>query len=300
MKHCIERVFSVLAKAIVLCSSLSILLLAPNLLYAQELVLKTGTTEPEKASVSITKTTDVAGHSCCVIAPPSLIEIFILEGDVVIRENLGGNSVPWLAFDPMAVDSNLEFIGQSRATVAGFSNILTVITGTIYQDRITGQITIGADDGLPTGAPLIHEFTFTPLTGTEFFITDIGVPELALQTALGGYSIAEVEVEDENGMPPGFSLSLDAGGQGGTDAEWWLVMLIGGELFSFDINTGLFMPGLTPTYQGPIVDIPEAVRFWEFDIPPGNDLTIFFGLDSILDSLVSEPSLIGTGFHYYF
>ncbi|PCI78947.1 MAG: hypothetical protein COB20_05925 [SAR86 cluster bacterium] len=303
MKHHIEGRVSILAKLTLASALLLILVLASSLLKAQAIpvgdlpiILKTGTTAPRQANLTVTQASDPAGHSCCVTAPPSLIEIFLIEGDLIFRENQNGNVIPWLDFEPMPIDSNLEFIGQSRATVAGFSNILTVLSGNVTQDGIAGRFTIGADGGLPGAQPIIYDFLLEAAIGLGVAIPTTSY--LSIHTEVGFvFSIINVPLEEEK--PEDLYLLMDAGG-GGTDAEWWLLMLIGGDLFSFDINSGTFKPGLQPTYQGPTVDIPEPVKFWTFSEPPTGEVSFFFGIDTSLDFLLNEEELIGTGFTFFF
>jgi len=307
MKYHNEGRVSILAKATIVCALLLILVLASSLLKAQGIpienlpvLVKTGTTEPRQVNLTVTQTSDPAGHSCCVTAPPSLIEIFLIEGDLVFRENQSGNVIPWLDFDPMPIDSNLEFIGQSRATVAGFSNILSVLSGNVTQDGIAGSFTIGADGGLPNGQPIIYDFLLEAAIGlgglgvvfpTTSYLS-ISVPLLST-----GFVIIDVPVEEEK--PEDLYILMDAQG-GVTDAEWWLLMLVGGDLFSFDINSGAFLPGLQPTYQGPTVDIPEPVKFWTFSESPPEQITFFFGIDFVQNSILDETGLIGTGYVYFY
>ncbi len=306
MKYHNEGRVSILAKATRVCALLLILVLASSLLKAQGIpienlpvLVKTGTTEPRQVNLTVTQTSDPAGHSCCVTAPPSLIEIFLIEGDLVFRESQNGNVIPWLDFDPMPIDSNLEFISQSRATVAGFSNILSVLSGNVTQDGIAGSFTIGADGGLPNGQPIIYDFLLEAAIG----LGGLGVvfpttSFLSVDTEAGfGISIPIVPVEEEK--PEDLYILMDAQG-GGTDAEWWLLMLVGGDLFSFDINSGNFELGLRPTYQGPTIDIPEPVKFWTFSEPPTGEISFFFGVDNALDFILNETELIGTGYTYFY
>lgn len=304
MHQQIEGKATLLAKATIAAALLLGLLLIPSLLRAQELsdldtptILKSGTTDVTQASLTVTQTSDPAGHGCCVIAPPNLLEIFLLEGELVFREIGSGNVIPWLDFDPMPVDSNLEFIGQSRATVAGFSNILTVLSGNITQDGIRGTFSIGADGGLPGGQPINYDFLIDAVVGLGITLPRSSFLSIHAQV---GVSTSIIEVNPDDEKPESLYLLMEDG-LGGTDAEWWLVMLIGGDLFSFDVNTGTFVSGLRPTYTGPTLDIVEPIEFWKFTKPNlDSPFTIFFGIDTILDMLVNEPDLIGQGFTFYF
>ena len=303
MKYHIEGRVSIFAKSALASALLLILVLAPRLLKAQTIpaedlpiLLETGATELRQANLTVTQATDPAGHSCCVTAPPSLIEVFLIEGDLIFRENQNGNAIPWLDFDPMPIDSNLEFIGQGRATVAGFSNILTVLSGNVTQDGIAGRFTIGADGGLPSGQPLVYDFLLEAAVGLGLTVQFSSY--IALHAEIGvGFVLIDVPEEEEK--PENYYILLDDDIRA-TAADWWLVMIQNGTIHSFDVNSGTFVPGLRPTYQGPTVDIVEPVKFWTSSEPPSGEVTLFFGIDTTQDGIVNESELIGTGFTFYF
>lgn len=272
--------------------------LFPNLLNAQGIELVKGSTERQKVQVQVTKVTDPAGHSCCVIAPPNIMDLFVLEGKLFIDEVQGSNSAPYLPFESMAVDSQLGFTGQGRSTVAGYSNILSVFTGSITDGVITAQLKVGADGGLPSAAAITYDLQIKPDFGTEFFITQQSVPQMGVQASLGTV-INIVDRQIETDQPLTSTLSLNTGGET-ADADWWLVLLNDGEFHSFNINTGLFEPGLRPTFQGPLVDITDPIEFIRNFVPPSNDFTIAFGIDRTPNGTLDEDTLTATGIRYYF
>ncbi|GJM12551.1 MAG: hypothetical protein DHS20C12_09540 [Pseudohongiella sp.] len=304
MKQQVEGKFSLLAKSTIVGVVLLVLALIPNLLRADRILIddfevgiKEGTTTPYVLSLTTTKTTDPAGHGCCVTLPPSLIEVLLIEGDLVLREVNGGNAIPWLDFDAMVLDSNRDFVSESRATVAGFSNILTVLSGNITQDGITGSFTIGADGGLPSAEPIIFEFAI-PTVNYEFFISQYSYLGLQATTGLGiDITTAPEDIEAPNELHLILRDDLKA-----PAADWWLVTLSGGVIKSFDLETLTFQPGLRPTYQGPTIDIPEPVKFSDFpELPPqGEDITVFFGIDTNQNGLLDEDLLTGVGYTFYF
>lgn len=277
-------------------SLLLLLLLVPAILTAQEITIVSGVVEEQLFSSRVINTDDPAGHSCCVWAPNGQVLVGLNDGAIFITDSSGGVLSGWLDFGPMKVDAQGNFTGESTATVAGYSDIESIISGFVEQDEIIAQVSVGANGGLPGGQPIVFDFG---ISGIQGIITPTPYLSMHVETGMA-LSIIPEEVENEEQIPGGFLLTMDSKGDG-TDAEWWLVMLIGSDFYSFDINTGTFVPGITPVYQGPLIDAPDPVQFWEFgDMPKPQDFTIFFGVDYQLDSVVNEESLIGTGHHYYY
>jgi|GEM_PF-5752676 len=301
MNQRVEGKISLMAKATIVCLLLLLVLLLPNFSQAQRIIIDDFPVVLKDATVvvtselAVTQTSDPGGHSCCVTAPPSLIEIFLTEGDLVLREVDGGSVIPWLDFDPVPVDSNLEFIAESRATVAGFTNILTVLTGNVTADGIEGRFSIGADGGLPGGQPINYDFLLEAATNIVRPFSSF----LAMHVEVGvTISLIDVAIEEEK--PDDLYLIL-RDDLNAPEADWWLVTLSGGEIRSFDLNTLTFQPGLRPTYQGPTIDIPEPVGFFSFSqLIPSAETTVFFGVDTVQNGILDEDLLIGTGYTYYF
>ena len=262
--------------------------------------LATGTTDKQHANLAVTATADPAGHGCCVLAPPNLLRVFLLEGELAFDQALLENPVPWFDFGSMPIDSNNEFSGESLSTVAGFSEIRSVITGQIQGSAISAVVRVGVDGGLPTGQSIDYSISITPQLGTEWFIAELGVPNLALQAAVGlGLQLVVQERAVEPESPVNLALSLDANGSN-AEADWWLVLVNGDEISSFDLATGQFVPGLVPTYQGPLQDIPSPVQVLQNFPQPSNDFTIVWGVDTNRNGLVDTELLGATGFHFYF
>lgn len=301
MNQRVEGKVSLMAKATIVCLLLLLVLLLPNFSQAQRIIIDDFPVVLKDATVvvtselAVTQTSDPGGHSCCVTAPPSLVEIFLTEGDLVLREVDGGSVIPWLDFDPVPVDSNLEFIAESRATVAGFTNILTVLTGNVTADGIEGRFSIGAGGGLPGGQPINYDFLLEAATNIVRPFSSF----LAVHVEVGvAISLIDVAIEEEK--PDDLYLIL-RDDLIAPEADWWLVTLSGGEIRSFDLNTLTFQPGLRPTYQGPTIDIPEPVKFFDFSLLPDvSETTVFFGVDTVQNGILDEDLLIGTGYTYYF
>lgn len=303
MKQDMERKNSTLVKVTIVSGLLLILSMLPNLLKAQRLLIddfevgiKTGTTTPYIVSITTTQTSDPAGHSCCVTAVPSLIEVFLVEGDLVLREVGNGNSVPWLDFDPMRLDSNREFVSESRATVAGFGNILTVLSGNVTSDGITGTFSIGAGGGLPGGLPINHDFQIIAEGGLR--LEHHFSSYLAFHAEVGvGFDFIDI-LEDEE-KPEALFLVLQDD-LNAPEADWWLLTLSGGEIRSYDPNTLSFQPGLRPTVQGPTTSIPAPVKFTDFSESQTEKITVFFGIDTRQNGVLDEDLLTGVGYTYWF
>ena len=261
---------------------------------------------PQIATVSVDGTSDPAGHTCCVIAPPSELEVFLFGGSLVIQEPNGTNAVPWIDLAAMAITGNSEFYGESIGTVAGFSNIKTTVSGTIEENAIFTTFTIGADGGLPTGQPLVHNISILPgLTG-EWFPTQY--LSLFAQAGLRLDFISQEDIQSapwpggpDNGVELFISMEVDEPEEEEGDADWWLLMMSeDGEFYYFDLNTGQFESGLEATFQGPLTDIPEPISVLPVVHPPSNNAIIFFGVDRIPNNQLDLGLLQGTGFTVWF
>lgn len=90
------------------------------------------------------------------------------------------------------------------------------------------------------------------------------------------------------GTPLNLALDMDSGLDLGQPADWWLVRLYpDGSLGSYDLASQAFVPGLVPSYQGPLLDftglsIGLATGGWT---EGGN--TLFFGVDGAADGVLN-------------
>ena len=268
------------------CLLASFVFLASSPTIAQPGVeLATDTTEPETVNTFIRSTTDPAGHGCCVIPPPSQLSFFLNAGTVNFSQAPGISIPTWFDFGPMSLDPNLGFSGQSRSTVAGFEQILTILTGSITaEDNIEAEIRIGADGGLPDGQPitfaidikpqLLFAFTNSPSISSNFNL-DLGT------LSEGEISITEQEFTPDSALD--LFISINANNDN-SEADWWIVMQdntadAGSDLFFYNLAVGAFSPGLQPTHQGPLLSIPEPFNLLEGFVPPSNDFVIVFGVE---------------------
>jgi len=259
-------------------------------------------TAPQIATVTVDGSSDPAGHSCCVIAPPSELEVFLFGGSLVVREPNGANNVPWIDLAAMALNANSEFYGESIGTVAGFSDIKTTVSGTIEQDAIYTTFTIGADGGLPTGQPLTYNLSLFPGLNAEWFQTQY----LSFHTQVGisisilsEENLCPVQWPSNDGLEMFVTMEVEDGAEG--DADWWLVMLTeDGDFFHFDLETGQFEPGLEATFQGPVMNTPQPISVLPVIYPPTNNTVIVFGVDKNPNGNLDLELLEGTGFTFYF
>lgn len=106
-----------------------------------------------EACVTLNKTTDVAGHSCCILPPPDKLEVSIENNTVNFSSS---SSITWL---PLSGSLNGEgnITMQGSSTVAGFPNISTTFSGNQSGSMISGTFTVGAEGGLPEGQPIVYD-----------------------------------------------------------------------------------------------------------------------------------------------
>lgn len=254
-------------------------------------------TPVQQVDLVVTDIDDPGGHSCCVIQPSLSIGIFLEDNFKFSFSAVDSPAPPaWLDFPSMPLDDNLEFTGQSSATVAGYPNITTVVSGGFTPEGVEGSFRVGADGGLPGGQPITYYFELSHAEGLDMIIPASALMEVDLLSS----SEAEITaVEQGERTPVNFYLSMIPDSDA-ADLDWWIVMLAGGEFWYFDLNTGQFEPGLKTTYQGPAINVPEPVHFWSLPQSISGEATLFFGIDRNRNGEVDESSLVGTGYSFYF
>jgi len=110
-----------------------------------------------------TKTTDVAGHSCCILPPPDKISVDIDANDVSFSTT-GSNT--WLPLSG-SIDSSGSITLQGISTVAGFSDVTTTFTGSQDGNTISGTFTVGASGKLPQSQPIIYDVSIDTACGSS-------------------------------------------------------------------------------------------------------------------------------------
>ncbi|MCI5107403.1 MAG: hypothetical protein MRY76_11865 [Pseudomonadales bacterium] len=286
----------------VLGQGLGTLDIPPSLLFnvdrTVQLEMNIGIDTPvQQVDLVVTDIDDPAGHSCCVIQPSLSIGIFLGANFEFSFSAVDSPAPPpWLNFPSMPLDDNLEFTGQSNATVAGYPNITTVVSGGFTPEGVEGSFRVGANGGLPGGQPITYYFELSHEEGLDMIIPAGALMRVDLLTS----SEAEITaIAEGERVPENFYLSMISDSET-ADLDWWIVMLAGGEFWSFDLNTGQFEPGLRTTYQGPAIDVPEPVHFWSLPESLSGETTLFFGVDTTPNGAVDESGLIGTGYSFYF
>lgn len=282
-----------------------ILLFAPVLAFSQPQVeLTTDTTSPELVDIAISSTSDPAGHSCCVTPPPLQINLFLNNGSVNFSP-LDNIATPgWFNFGPMVLDSNLDFSGESRSTVAGFGQILTILTGSITaEDKIEAEIKIGADGGLPQSQPITFAVDITP----QFLFAFVPQPATDIQLSLDtvAMDIGDILIEDKE-LPAASGLDLFISMRVEDDtseADWWILMQDNSaqadiEFYYYSLAAGAWAPGLEITHQGPLLNIPEPFKLIEGFVPPSNDYVIVFGVDREKNGLLDLDTMTAIGSRY--
>ena len=76
-------------------------------------------------------------------------------------------------------------------------------------------------------------------------------------------------------------VSLDARGNAGENADWWLVMDTPSGLKYYEIQGG-WLPGFSVTYQGPLIDLTTPVELLLTGLPQGT-YTFYFGVDMTMN-----------------
>lgn len=266
---------------------------------ARERAIFRQVTDHQHVEVEVTLVTDPAGHSCCVIAPPSLIEVYLLEGELALDAAIASGAPEWFSFGPMAIDDNFEFSGQSTATVAGFSNVQTTVTGVVEDGFISAKFDIGVGGNLPSGVAITYYTKVVPPTYHElYFARPIGA--LFGNPLVNGLGVTFEPRGISDDQPIDLAVAMDTGGETG-DADWWLVLLHGDDFFYFDLTTGQFEPGLQSSFQGPLIDVLEPVQVLnQFNPSFTDEFTIVWGTDRTANGTLDIDSFRGNAFEYYF
>lgn len=255
------------------------------------------TSDQQQFVVFIFDLKDPAGHACCVSEPVDAVSISYAEGGLEIEAALKGVDPKWLKFSSITVDESLAFVGENSTTVAGFADVTTTITGVIEPGKISAKVTIGSKGKLPTGQPMVYDFTFKPTYGEKLYITEGNLPALDLKVAADtGVNILDRGIKE--GSLLNLGLTIDTEGLAGP-ADWWILMADGSEISSFDLGTSAFKLGIEPTFQGELTDLAKAAH-WLLDVPPpSKDVTIIFGVDRNQNGQLDVESLSTTGYRYH-
>jgi len=113
--------------------------------------------------VTLSKTTDVAGHGCCILPPPDKISVDIDGTDINFSSV---SSITWLPLNGQ-IDTSGTISMQGTATVAGFSGVTTTFSGSKNNNSITGTFTVGAEGKLPESQPIIYDVSIDTACGSS-------------------------------------------------------------------------------------------------------------------------------------
>lgn len=234
----------------------------------------------------ITKTTDPAGHSCCVGNPPATINLIISAGKMSVE-----GSAPWMPF--LLSFNNTSLSGTNVKTVAGFPDVDNSMTGTLSATNLTGKITLGTDGSLPSGAPISWDFSITPPSPWPWLSTTTGKINNGIKPRLRVNGFREITTV-KAGEPLAFDLSLDVDTEAGKDADYFLVAKqeSTGVMFYFNLQQGNWMPGVQPTFQGKLQNLPNTPLHTRMQGLPAGQYTFTFGVDTTVNGRIDASAMV--------
>ena len=75
----------------------------------------------------------------------------------------------------------------------------------------------------------------------------------------------------------------------GQNADWWVGVYPSSEWYHYDLTSG-WMPGITPTYQGPLFDLSPTDVPGMFGLPVGT-YTFYFAVDMVMNGLLDMDQI---------
>lgn len=87
------------------------------------------------------------------------------------------------------------------------------------------------------------------------------------------------------------TVSLDPDVQTGVDADWWLVATASFGVFHYDLASASWIPGLTPSFQGPLFNQPSFEVLNMAGLPAA-DYTFYFGFDTEMNGSLEMNELL--------
>lgn len=225
---------------------------------------------PPPSTALILELIDPRGHICCVDPPPSTMTV-TRSGATGLT--MTGNA-SWLPLTgTLGADGRFDL--QSTATVAGRTNVRSRFTGSFAQGRFDGRLSVGTQGEL-FGVPIEWRLQVVdPVVGT------------APAMRINGFR-RDVAIKAGDAIKP--SLSMRACAQAGLPVDWWLVAATAdGQLFSFDLATMSWQPGLKATLTTALVDLPY-VGLPSFGGLPAGVYTFYFGIDTAPNGMLDLAS----------
>ncbi|MFZ5775348.1 MAG: hypothetical protein ACOY3Z_07680 [Thermodesulfobacteriota bacterium] len=227
---------------------------------------------PPPPILTVTGLDDPAGHSCCVDDPPATVDIAI-SGTTI---SLTGSGASWL---PMTgtIDSSGNFNLTSSSTVAGFSNVDSSFVGQRSGGTYTGTITVGTENEL-YGVPIAFDVT----------IEDSASTSAAPAVRANGF---RNEIQLANTESTRLSISMGSGTNIGHSGDWWMVAVAANGIFSLNLGTMQWQSGLTPTYAGPLMEIPYLALPLDLGTLPAGTYDFYFGYDGSQNGTLDVDSM---------
>lgn len=105
-------------------------------------------------------------------------------------------------------------------------------------------------------------------------------------TANGSYKVIGVGPNERVAL----MIGLYAGVNRGAEADWWVLALGPSAIWSFDLVSLSWQPGVRPTYQGGLFDIPLMLLSTLTNLGPGT-YTFAFAVDGKMDGEVTFDKL---------
>lgn len=220
---------------------------------------------PPPSTVLILELIDPRGHSCCVDKPPTAITVVRSGSNLTMTGNAS-----WLPLTgTIGLDGRFDL--QSTATVAGRANVRSRFTGTLTLGRYEGSLSVGTQGEL-FGVPIDWRLAVVdPVVGAT--------PSMRIN----GFR-HDVSIKARDAVQP--SVSMHAGVLAGAPVDWWLVVATAdGQLFSFDLASKSWQPGLKATMTGALVDL-QPFALPSFDGLPAGSYTFYFGFDTSPNGLL--------------
>ena len=235
--------------------------------------------------LDITGTSDPAGHSCCADAPPASVGLTASGNQLIFADGFeSGATTSWMPITASINDQG-QISGSNTATVAGFSNINNSITGVIMEDRISAEISLGTQGGLPQSQPISWEVDImAPDEGWPWAVKDTPAERTASVRVNGFRNSHTISSTD----PFSLGIGVNPGDQENpAEVEWWVVVQAGDLVLSFDAANSTWTEGLFATTSGPVEAIGNESIFNlpQGGVPPGN-YTFYFGIDDVVNNEV--------------
>jgi len=232
---------------------------------------------------------------------PLMVHYDIEDGEIEAQSD----AETWFPFGG-TIDSGGSFSGSGTTSFAGINNVSWSLTGTFLDLGIQFRYDVGLEQELPGGESAGVEWYhyYDPAVGAPWQTVVPEQSELDLGLRINGWrGDLDFAVTDS------FSLSLSiANSEPNQEVDYWLVAeeVNSGLIASFDLGSGIWLPGLWATATGPLSDLPNTQVFISPDGLPEGDYNFYGGVDYNpnqqldVDSLDYELRTVGIRFNLGF